>query len=159
MIHSLAHIGFLLLISCMLTITCVGQDLKRVKVDELKSMYLKDNDTTYVVNFWATWCVPCVHELPHFEKLNELPKVKVILASLDFPKMIDSKLIPFIKRNKLKSEVVLLNEPDENEMIPKISSEWSGAIPATLVINNNRGIHNFHEGKLSYEELLKLIAN
>jgi thiol-disulfide isomerase/thioredoxin len=117
--------------------------------------YLKrNNDTTYVVNFWATWCVPCVEELPHFEKLNadyKDKKVKVLLVSIDFPKMAETKLLPFIKTHNLKSEVLLLNDPDANNWINKVDSTWSGAIPATLIYKGNK--RRFYEKSFSFDEL------
>lgn len=120
----------------------------------LEHFLKKDNDTTYVVNFWATWCVPCVEELPSFEKLNATykdKKVKVLLVSIDFPKMAESKLLPFIKKNNLKSDVVLLNDPDANSWINKVDSTWSGAIPATLIYKKDK--RNFYEKSFTYEEL------
>ena len=69
-----------------------------VDYNGLDPLLHKDNDTTYVVNFWATWCKPCVAELPYFEQLTETykgQKVKVLLVSLDFSKQIESKLLTF----------------------------------------------------------------
>ena len=102
----------------------------------LEPLLHKNNDTTYVVNFWATWCKPCVEELPYFEQLTTTyqgKKVKVLLVSLDFSKQIESKLLPFVAKHKLKSEVLVLVDNDSNTWIPKVSPEWSGAIPATIV--------------------------
>ena len=123
--------------------------------------YLKQkNDTTYVVNFWATWCVPCVAELPNFEKINanyKENKIKVILVSLDMAKMIDSKLLPFIKEKQIKSEVLLLRDPDADSWIPKVDSTWSGAIPATVIYNAE--MRKFYEKSFTYDELEKEISN
>lgn len=114
----------------------------------------KTTDTVYVVNFWATWCKPCVKELPAFEKLNREyrnEKVKVLLVSLDFIKHYDSKLIPFIKKNNLQSEVILLNDPRSNRWIDKVSPEWSGAIPATVIYRGD--MRGFYGQSFTYEEL------
>ena len=122
--------------------------------EEFQPLLEKNNDTTYIVNFWATWCKPCIKELPAFEKINEEynpKKVKVILASLDFPKQLDSHVIPFVDKHQLKSDVVLLNDPDANSWIPKVDSTWTGAIPATLIYNSNNRI--FFERSFSYEEI------
>jgi thiol-disulfide isomerase/thioredoxin len=126
----------------------------------LEYFLTQKNDTTYVVNFWATWCVPCVEELPNFEKINanyKENKVKVVLVSLDMVKMIEGKLLPFIKNKQIKSEVLLLRDPDADSWIPKVDSTWSGAIPATVIYNaDNR---KFYEKSFTYDELEKEISN
>jgi len=137
----------------------------KVKSFDFKSIepYLKkNNDTTYVINFWATWCEPCVKELPHFEKLNESyvgKKVKVLLVSMDMPNKVETSLIPYIKKKNLKSEVLLLNDPDANAWIDKVDKTWSGAIPATIIYNTDT--RTFYERSFTYteleNELLKII--
>jgi thiol-disulfide isomerase/thioredoxin len=109
-----------------------------------------------VVNFWATWCAPCVKELPYFEQLLDKYKnknVKVILVSLDFPHLYDTKLKPFIKEHKLKSKVVALNDVDMNTWIPKVDKTWSGSIPATIIYKNNTRV--FFEQSFTFETLEK----
>ncbi len=127
-----------------------------VNFAEFEKKYLQQtsSDTTYVINFWATWCKPCVKELPYFEELNANYKdknVKVVLASLDFPKNIEKQVIPFIKKNNLQSEIVLLDDPDANSWIPKVSEKWSGAIPATIFIKGKKQL--FFEKSFTYNEL------
>jgi len=120
----------------------------------LEPLLNKKDDKTYVVNFWATWCKPCIAELPGFEKLQEEyidKNVEVILVSLDFPRMYKSHLIPFVKENKLKSSVVILDDPKQNDWIPKVDENWSGAIPATIIYNKNKRM--FFEQSFNYIEL------
>lgn len=107
------------------------------KYSTLEKEILSDKNTVYVVNFWATWCAPCVKELPHFEQLNsENKNVKVVLISLDFKNQFESKLIPFLKKKSIKSEVIFLSDTDYNSWLPLVDKNWSGSIPATLVIKN-----------------------
>lgn len=114
----------------------------------------KKDDKIYVINFWATWCAPCVKELPYFEKLNSQyadRNVEVILVSLDFPNLYEKKLKPYIKEKGLKSRVIALNDDDMNNWIPKVSEEWSGALPATIIYKNDE--HEFFEKSFNYSEL------
>lgn len=123
--------------------------------DELENEYLnRTSDEVLVLNFWATWCKPCVKELPAFEQLGAEFKdygVEVVLVSLDFPEHVEKAVVPFIEKNDLKNEVVLLDDPDANTWIPKVSSTWSGAIPATLIIKE--GQRYFYEQSFTYESL------
>lgn len=114
------------------------------------------NDTTYVYNFWATWCAPCVKELPAFLELQEKYKdkpFKLVLVSLDFPKSVEKSLLPFLEKKRMDVTVILLNDPDANSWIEKIDKDWSGAIPATLIIKNNE--RKFFEQSFDYETLEK----
>ena len=122
--------------------------------NELEPLLNRKDDKIYVVNFWATWCAPCVKELPYFEALNEEyqnKNVEVVLVSLDFPKLYDTNLKPFIIKHKLKSSVVALNDVDGNTWIPKVDKNWTGAIPATIIYNKSK--RAFYEKSFNLEEL------
>ncbi|WP_071147599.1 TlpA disulfide reductase family protein [Bacteroides ihuae] len=113
-----------------------------------------DNDTTYIFNFWATYCIPCIKELPFFDQIGEKyasKKVKVVLISMDFKSKITSQVIPFIKKKNVQSHVVLLSDPDANSWIDKINPTWSGALPATLIVKGNS--REFYEKSFTYDEL------
>ena len=120
----------------------------------LKPFLRENDDKIHIVNFWATWCAPCVKELPYFEELqaNYAKRgVEVLLVSLDFPKQYETKLKPFLKERNLKSKVIVLNDVDSNTWIPLVDEEWSGAIPATLIYKGDN--RKFYEGSFTYEEL------
>ena len=108
---------------------------------QLEPLLTAKEDKTTIVNFWATWCKPCLEELPYFEEINDSlggSEVEVILVSLDFPKKLDAQLVPYVEEHQLGSRVILLDDPRENIWIPKVDSTWSGALPATLIINKYR---------------------
>jgi len=142
-----------------LSLPLKAQDRPRmIDFDDFAPYLEYQNDTLYIINFWATWCAPCVEEIPAFEKVqNEFSndKVRIILVSLDFPGHIDKGLIPFLQDNSISSEVILLDDPDSNRWIDKVHPEWSGAIPATLVYNRQN--KEFYERSFTYNELSSII--
>ncbi|MTI29564.1 TlpA disulfide reductase family protein, partial [Xanthovirga aplysinae] len=113
-----------------------------------------------VINFWASWCGPCIKEIPYFEALvksNSDHQLQVYLISLDDVNDLGKKVQPLVDRKKLHSKVWLLDEIDFNEWVGKVNSQWSGVIPATLLINHQNGKRLFHEGELSEVELNQFI--
>lgn len=145
---------YIFLIS-IFSVSAYSQNVKLLNIDQLNERIKKGKDSTYVVNFWATWCAPCIKELPHFEKLKaeyKSDKLAVLLVSLDFKSKLTSNVIPFVKRKNLKNEVFLLNESSPQEFIDRIDPSWSGSIPATLFIKNDK--RKFVESEFTYEQLL-----
>ena len=140
-----------------LTFSCSNKSDQSIEIVDFDGLYSKIDlsaDKTYVLNFWATWCAPCVKELPHFEQVNKEFKDKnteVILVSLDFPSQIESKLKPYLKKNKIKSRVILLDDSKMNTWVPKVSEQWDGGIPATLIVNSSN--YNFYPKPFKKEEL------
>lgn len=147
----------LLLLAALFTgLRGLAQDVPVYKIDQLLKRIHNTSDTVYVVNFWATWCKPCVAELPAFEQLSEERRdapVKVLLVSLDFKEDMHTKLMPFLKRNNYTCEVVLLDESNGNVFINMVSEKWSGAIPATLFTTKNASRQVFLEKKLNIDTL------
>ncbi len=129
-----------------------SQKIKKWKITDVVTFYSAKNDTTYVVNFWATFCKPCNEEIPFFIQLIEqykLKKVKLLLVSVDLASYLPKKLPAFIKANKYKTNHAWLNETNADYFCNKIDSSWSGAIPATIIVNNKKGYRNFFEGEMN----------
>lgn len=149
----------LLLICFLFPLTISAQKVNLLTVDQLEQRLDSAKDTVYIINFWATWCAPCIEELPYFERFSTTMKqepVKVLLVSLDFKSKLESAVKPFVKRMNLQNEVYLLNERNQQTYIDRIDKSWSGAIPATLIVNPKRQSRKLMEKELTYQELLTL---
>jgi thiol-disulfide isomerase/thioredoxin len=143
----------------MMSGVATAQNVPSYKVDDLMNR-VSGTDTLYIINFWATWCGPCLKELPEFDKLAEAytnRPVKILLVSVDFPKDYPKKIVALAKKKKLQHELSWLNETDANYFIPKIDNRWQGSIPATLILNNKNEYRNFFEGAVTAKQLQVLI--
>lgn len=142
-----------------LSISLCAQEAQQIKLKDLQHIIATPSDQIQVFNFWATWCAPCVKEIPLLEKLNQENKgVDVTLVSMDFD--LDpnpDKVNRFVARKNLQSKVVILTESDPNSWIDKIDKNWSGALPATLVINTKTGKRKLVQKELHEGDLEKLI--
>jgi thiol-disulfide isomerase/thioredoxin len=138
-----------------------AQDIKRWKMNDLLA-YIDKSDSALVVNFWATFCGPCIEEIPYFQTISEkykTQKVKLLLVSLDFKEYYPQKIAAFAKRFGFTAEIVWLDEEKPDEFCPKIDSSWSGAMPATLFVNKTTGYRKFIEAQLKPDEVETAIKN
>ncbi len=123
------------------------------------------DDKIYVINFWATWCGPCVKELPYFESLESEYKGKeviTILVSIDWKTNLDRKVIPFVQKKGLQKQVILFDDPKPNNWIDKIDSSWTGAIPITLIKSKNKQDFyekEYHSTEEIVADIMKFINN
>ncbi|TAE40124.1 MAG: TlpA family protein disulfide reductase [Runella slithyformis] len=149
---------FVVSVLFIMSIKTNAQRVELVQFGRLQQLLTQPSDTTYIINFWATWCKPCVVELPVFEQINQQyagQKVRVLLVSMDFAKDMVTRVLPFVARWQIANPVWLLNEPDYDSWINKVSQRWSGAIPATLILNNKKRKRIFFEQPLEFNQLEK----
>lgn len=135
-----------------------GAQVKLISIAQLQKR-ISNPDTVYVVNFWATWCGSCVKELPNFDKLQRVYKdrpLKVILVSIDFQSKLKTVVIPYVNSHKMMVDVYLATHKNDQELIDQVDKDWSGALPATLLVNTKKGIRKFYEKDFTYDELNKI---
>jgi thiol-disulfide isomerase/thioredoxin len=129
-----------------------------VNFDQLEPYLHSNSDTVYLVNFWATWCAPCIKELPAIKAVEEKyanEKFKVLLVSLDMINELNSRLVPFIKTKNITSDVFLLNDPNQNRWIDMVDPNWSGEIPFTLIYGKH--FRESYSHTFTFEELDSII--
>lgn len=148
----------LIVTAILLTILIHSQgqtkSIKNIPIAELQKRVEFASDTIFVVNFWATWCQPCVKEIPEFNKIPNSYRnkpVKVIMASLDFLNQKESRVVPFLKNHTVTHEVFMTITPRGGDWIDGVDSSWSGAIPATIIYHD--GKKHFHEGETNFEQM------
>ena len=128
-----------------------GQTIEKWKITDVEHYIADANDGILVINFWATFCKPCVAEIPSFIKTVDKYKnrnIKLLLVSLDLPSFYPGKIATFVKKNNYKTNIVWLDESNADQFCPKVDAKWSGSIPATLVINTKTGYRKFFEEEI-----------
>lgn len=141
------------------TIPAQAQKLRTMTTQAFLEELEQKDAGTILVNFWATWCGPCVEELPFFNQLAREyadEGVEFMFVSLDFK---EAPLLKFLEINEFEGEVIFLSDGlRDPDWIEQMDPTWSGAIPATLALNFETEAKAFHEGSFTYEELLAWLS-
>jgi len=142
-----------------------AQSIPKWKITDVED-FIKKSESPVIVTFWATYCIPCIEEIPYFEELvkkYEDKGVKLLLVSLDFENFYPSRIRKFAAKQKFTAPIVWLDETSADYFCPKIDSAWSGVMPATLLVNNKSGYRSFFEEQIPREvleaEILKMVDN
>lgn len=141
-----------------------SQEIESINLKDFQKILQDPSDKVLVVNFWATWCAPCIKELPLLEKLHqENSNARVLLVSMDYDLDPDiEKVVRFQNRKKLQAKILFLTESDPNSWIDKIDKRWSGSLPTTLVINTKTKKSELVQGEIvdgQLEELIRKVNN
>ncbi len=151
---NMIKIFYILLFLCSIHVSH-AQVIPKWKATDLAAA-IKDAEKPTIINFWATFCKPCIEELPYFQeavKRYDSLGVQLILVSLDLPEVYNGRLQKFTDKLKITAPVKWLDETNADIFCPIADPAWSGAIPATLFINNSTGHRAFFEDQLSKEQL------
>ncbi|HEY2722013.1 MAG TPA: TlpA disulfide reductase family protein [Chitinophagaceae bacterium] len=136
-----------------------GQSIRAIKITDLTKT-IKQSKTPLIVNFWASFCVPCLQEIPYFQELTRKyqPRgVNLLLVSLDLKNAYPDTIANCVKKHDITAPVVWLNEDNADSFCPKIDSSWLGNMPSSLFVNNATGYYKFFDEQLSRDKLEKQI--
>ncbi len=136
--------------------------VKQLDLEGLKAV-LKPTGKPRVINFWATWCDPCREEFPELVDLSAAygSKVDFITVSLDDVEDIRTAVPKFLGEMKSTMPAYLLHAQDEDAAIAaiaKISGDFNGSLPFTILIKPNGELAYSHQGKIHGDELKASIA-
>jgi len=135
-----------------------AQDVRFISLPELKGILDQKSDSVKVINFWASWCKPCVDEIPYFMQLKndwKNRKVEWIFVSVDFVRE-HNDVLEKVTELKLDGELYQVNEKGDN-WIDQVDTKWSGAIPYTLLIEPDGERSAQYFSFASYSDLKKFI--
>ena len=156
------HFRILFIFLLSASVRLHAQPSKLIHWAEMEKMLTDPSDSLTVINFWATWCKPCVAEIPHFEDARKIYKNKPVrfwYVSLDFKEDKAKKLDVFAKKKMAGAQVFLLDEINYNNWIDKVEPSWGGGIPVTLFLNNVKKFRKFVNSEMGAEQLNQIIQS
>jgi len=126
----------------------------QIDAEALKTL-LKPNGKPLLINFWATWCVPCREEFPELVKIGAdyKDKIDLITISLDELSEINGDVPKFLAEMKAEMPSYLLKTPSEEAAIASVSKDWQGGLPFTILFNANGETIYFKQGKFKTDFL------
>lgn len=131
---------------------------KVIQINEVTiKKLLKPNGKPLLINFWATWCIPCREEFPDLVEIDNEYKDKIdfITITLDDPAEIDRDVAKFLTSMKATMPTFLLYTPNESEVIGSIAKEWQGGLPFTVLYDKSGDLVHFKQGKIKPETIRK----
>lgn len=133
--------------------------VKEINKDLLNNLIKNRNGKIFLVNVWATWCIPCREEFPDLVKLayNYKEDLEVIAISVDYKDEIETKVKPFLIQNNVQFPVYISTFKKDDELINYFNDKWNGALPGTFIYDSSGNQVNFMEGKHSYESFSSII--
>lgn len=141
--------------SLLAQIIVSAQEVRKMKITDLEKI-IAESKGPLIINFWASWCKPCIEEIPYFQeevKKHSKDSLQLILVSLDFAEDFPEEVSSVVKKRKFTVPVFWLDETNADYFCPKVDPKWSGGLPATLFINSKTNYRKFFEEKLSHEKL------
>jgi peroxiredoxin len=119
------------------------------KADTLVLRELRKNGSGKfrLVNFWATWCPPCVAEFGEFVTVNRMYRhrdFELVTVSVNQPDE-ENQVLRFLKKEQASNRNLIFSSSDRERLMETFDPEWQGAVPYTVLLDP--------EGKVIYREV------
>ena len=114
-----------------------AQELEWIRADELLALLESHRGKVVLVNFWATWCGPCIHEIPALISLRErLDPSRFALVAISLDDQADAGwLVPeFIETRFPRWRSYLNGEFEDYLLVEELDPFWPGVMPANYII-------------------------
>ena len=115
-----------------------------------KNIYTINDSDFLIINLWASWCSPCLEEIPELNKLANNPEINILGLVINDT---EEDALATISNLDINYPVVL-NRLDVDKILGEIT--WSG-IPTSIILNSNNEVVSTIYGKIDVQTILKLI--
>lgn len=131
-------------------------------IDEagIKALLRNDTGKVRLINVWATWCGPCITEMPEFVEINRMYRrrdFEFITISADKPDK-KGQAHELLKKMQASAQNYIFNSEDKYKLIEAIDSQWQGALPYTLLIAPGGKVVYRTQGTIVPQEMKKMIV-
>ena len=137
------------------------KNVEPISAEEFRQLIAHYRGQAILVNFWATWCAPCVKEIPEIVKLREKYKergLRVIAVSMDEPEELETGVRPFVTRRFPNFISYLCRESDHDKFASVVDPAWNEIMPTNFLIDREGKLKATLAGGKTYEEFEAAIA-
>jgi peroxiredoxin len=134
--------------------------LTHADADALRALRKNESGKFRLVNFWATWCAPCVAEFDEFVTVNRMYRhrdFELVTVSLNRPDE-EKAVLEFLTKKQASNRNLLFASPDREKLINAFDPDWQGEVPYTVLINPEGKIIHSEKGSVDFLALKRAIV-
>ena len=135
--------------------TTAPSDIQLISASQFSALLDDARGDVILVNLWATWCAPCLREIPELLRLREnyLDKgFRLIAVSMDDPQDLESHVIPFLEQRFPDWDTFQSAEAEMDRFVSVIDPAWNEVLPTSYLIDRTGSVTKILFGGKSYED-------